>query len=304
MLLQRGKGNWEDYAVNTLEKGKAIHSNILAWRIPWTVLVHGVTKSQTQVSDFDFHAVNKELVAFRGLNCCGEEEPAFLLCCAPLCSTLCSPPGSSLSSFKSSKMMLWKCCAQNGPGNLENSAVARGLEKVSFHSNPKKGNTKECSNYHPIALISHASKEMLKILQARLQQYMDCELPDVQVGFSKGRGTRDQIANITWIIKKATEFQKNIYFCFIDYAKAFDCVNNNKLWKIVLFFFHLFLLFGGVFFCLFLLFGGFFSFIFIIWKCFFSIYLYYLEGFFRLFLLFGGFFFFIYFYYLKAKENS
>ena len=219
--------------VNTLEKGKAIHSNILAWRIPWTVLVHGVTKSQTQVSDFDFHAVNKELVAFRGLNCCGEEEPAFLLCCAPLCSTLCSPPGSSLSSFKSSKMMLWKCCAQNGPGNLENSAVARGLEKVSFHSNPEKGNTKECSNYHPIALISHASKEMLKILQARLQQYMDCELPDVQAGFSKGRGTRDQIANITWIIKKATEFQKNIYFCFIDYAKAFDCVDHNKLWKIM-----------------------------------------------------------------------
>ena len=114
------------------------------------------------------------------------------------------------------------------PANLENSAVATGLEKVSFHSDPK-----ECSNYHTIALISHASKIMLKILQARLQQYVNHELPDDQVGFRKGRGTRDQIANIHWIIKKAREFQKNIYFCFINYAKAFDCVDHNKLWKIL-----------------------------------------------------------------------
>ena len=97
---------------------------------------------------------------------------------------------------------------------------------------PKKGNAKECSNYHAIALISHASKVMLKILQARLQQHMNRELPDVQAGFRKGRGTRDQIANICWIMEKAREFQKNIYFCFIDYAKAFDCVDHNKLWKI------------------------------------------------------------------------
>ena len=117
--------------------------------------------------------------------------------------------------------------------NLENSAVATGLEKVSFHSNPKKGNAKECSNYRTIALISNASKVMLKILQARLQQYVNRELPDVQAGFTKGRGTRDQIANIRWIIKKAREFQKNMYVCFIDYAKAFDCVNHNKLWKIL-----------------------------------------------------------------------
>ena len=115
------------------------------------------------------------------------------------------------------------------PANLENSAVATGLEKVSFHSNPKESNVKECSNYHTIALISHASKVMLKILQARLQQYMNCELPDVQAGFRKGRGTRDQIANNCWIMEKAREFQKNIYFCFIDYAKAFDCVDHNKL---------------------------------------------------------------------------
>ena len=98
---------------------------------------------------------------------------------------------------------------------------------------PKKGNAKECSNYRTIALISHASKVMLKILPARLQQYVNRELPDDQAGFRKGRGTRDQIANIYWIIKKAREFQKNVYFCFIDYAKALDCVGHNKLWKIL-----------------------------------------------------------------------
>ena len=98
---------------------------------------------------------------------------------------------------------------------------------------PKKGNAKECSNYCIIALISHASKVMLKILQSRLQQYMNHELPDVQAGFRKGRGTRDQVANICWIIEKAREFQKNIYFCFIDYAKPFDCVDHNILWKIL-----------------------------------------------------------------------
>ena len=99
--------------------------------------------------------------------------------------------------------------------NLENSAVATGLEKVSFHSITKKGNAKECSNYRTMALISHASKVMLKILQARLQQNVNCELPDVQAGFRKGRGTRDQIANIRWIIEKERVSQKSIYFCFI-----------------------------------------------------------------------------------------
>ena len=98
---------------------------------------------------------------------------------------------------------------------------------------PKKGNAKECSNYHIIALISHASKVMLKNLQVRLQQYVNQELPEVQAGFTKGRGTRGQIANIRWIIKKARTFQKNTYFCFIDYAKAFDCVDPNKLRKIL-----------------------------------------------------------------------
>ena len=114
------------------------------------------------------------------------------------------------------------------PANLENSAVATGLEKVRFHSNPK-----ECSNYHTIAVISHTSKVMFKILHARLQQYMNRELPDVQAAFRKGRGTRDQIANTRGIIKKAREFQKYIYFCFIDYAKAFDWVDYNKLSKIL-----------------------------------------------------------------------
>ena len=114
------------------------------------------------------------------------------------------------------------------PANLENSAVATGLEKVSFHSNPKERQCQRTTTTQ-LALISHASKVMLKILQARLQQYVNRELPDVQAGFRKGRGTRDQIGNILWIMEKAREFQKSIYFCFIDYAKAFDSVYYNKL---------------------------------------------------------------------------
>ena len=120
------------------------------------------------------------------------------------------------------------------PANLENSALATGLEKVSFHSNLKE---RQCQRMlklpHAIALTSHTSKGMLKIIQARPQQYVNCEIPDVQAGFRKGRETRDQIGNICWIIKKAREFQKNIYFCFINYAKAFDCVDHSKLWKIL-----------------------------------------------------------------------
>ena len=110
---------------------------------------------------------------------------------------------------------------------------AQDWKRSFFIPIPKKGNAKKCSDYCTIALISRASKVMLKILQAMLQQYVNCELPDVQAGFRKGRGTRDQIANIRWIIEKARKFQKNIYFCFIDYAKAFDCVDHNKLWKIL-----------------------------------------------------------------------
>ena len=130
------------------------------------------------------------------------------------------------SYFKSQRMMLLKCCTQY----LENSAVATGLQRSVFIPNPKKGNAKKCST--TTQLHSFASKAVLKILQARLQQYVSQELPDVQAGFGKGRGTRDQIANIHWIIEKEREFQKNIYLCF-DYAKAFGCVDHNKLWEIL-----------------------------------------------------------------------
>ena len=117
--------------------------------------------------------------------------------------------------------------------NMENSQWSQDWKKSVFIPVPKKGNGKECSNYHTITLISHTSKVMLKILQARLQQYMNYKLPDVQDGFRKGRGTRDQIANIHWIIQKTREFPKNTFFYFIDYAKAFDYVDHNKLQKIL-----------------------------------------------------------------------
>ena len=119
------------------------------------------------------------------------------------------------------------------PANLENSGVATGLEKVSFQSNPQE---RQCQRMLKLPHnFTHYTclQIMLKILQAWLQQYMNCEVPNIQAGFRKVRGTRDQIANIHWIIKKAGEFQKNIYFCFIDYPKAFDCVDHNKLWKIL-----------------------------------------------------------------------
>ena len=117
--------------------------------------------------------------------------------------------------------------------NLETSAVATGLEKVVFIPIPKKGNAKECSNYHTLALMSHTSKVMLKILQARLQQYVNHELPNFKLVLEKAEEPEIKLLNISWIMEKAREFQKNIYFCFIDYAKAFDCVDHNKLWKIL-----------------------------------------------------------------------
>ena len=149
-----------------------------------------------------------------------------------LCATHQAPPSLGFSrqdilewvaiSFSNACQQIWK--TQRWPQDWKRSV---------FIPIPKKGSAKECSNYCTIALISHTSKVMLKILQARLQQYVNRELPDVQAGFRKGRGTRDQIANIHWIMEKARELQKNIYFCFIDYAKAFDCVDHNKLWKIL-----------------------------------------------------------------------
>ena len=125
--------------------------------------------------------------------------------------------------------MLYSICQQI----WKTQQWAQDWKRSVFIPIPKKGNAKECSNYRTIALISHASKVMLKILQARLRQYVNRELPDVQGGFRKCRGTRDQIVNIWWIMKKAREFQKNIYFCFIEYAKVFDCVDHNQLWKIL-----------------------------------------------------------------------
>ena len=129
--------------------------------------------------------------------------------------------------------MLWKCWKQYA-SKFGKLTIGHSIGKGHFSFQYPKGNAKECSNYPTIARISPTSKEMLKILQARLQQYMNCELPDIQAEFTKGRGIRDQIANIHWLIKKARKFQKkNIYFCFINYAKAFDCVGRNKLWKIL-----------------------------------------------------------------------
>ena len=126
--------------------------------------------------------------------------------------------------------MLLKCCTTyvSKFGKLSSGHRTEG----SFHDNPKEGQSQNCSNYHTVVLISHTNKVMLKILQFRLQQYMNRELPDV-LGLRKGRGTRDQIVNIHWIMEKGWKFQKNIYFCFIDYVRAFDYVNPNKLWKIL-----------------------------------------------------------------------
>ena len=128
--------------------------------------------------------------------------------------------------------MLLNCCTQNVSKFGKLSSDHRTGKRSVFIPIPKKSNAKECSNYHTIALISHTSKVMLKIVQARLQKYVNQELPDVQAGFRKCSGTREQIANIHWIIEKAREFQKNI-FCFIEYAKSFDSVDHNKLWKIL-----------------------------------------------------------------------
>ena len=140
-------------------------------------------------------------------------------------------PAELFQVLKDDAIQILKCWTQYARkfGKLR---MATGLENVSFHSNLKEDDTKECSNYHTIVLISHASKFMLKILQARLHQYMSWELADLQVGLKKAEES-DQTANIYWIMEKARKFQENIYFCFIDYAKAIDCVDHNKLWKIL-----------------------------------------------------------------------
>ena len=131
-------------------------------------------------------------------------------------------------------MMLWKCCTRYTSKYGKLSSGQQNWKMSVFILFSKKNNAKECSNYRTIAVFSYASKVMLKILQARLQQYVNRKLPDVQAGFRKGRGTKEQIAKVCWIIVKAREFQKKkIYFCFIDYTKAFDGVDHNELWKIL-----------------------------------------------------------------------
>ena len=139
-----------------------------------------------------------------------------------------------LSYFKSWKMMLWRCCTQyvSKFGKLS-SGHRTSKGQFSFQSQRKAmpKNVQTTTQLHSSHTL--VNSHMLKILQARLQQYLNCELPDIQAGFKKGRGTKDKIANIRWIIEKAREFQKNIYFCLIDYAKAFDCVDHNKLWNIL-----------------------------------------------------------------------
>ena len=165
--------------------------------------------------------------------------------CPTVCNPMdCSPPGSSVQGF--SRQESWTELSCLPPGDLPDPGIKSASLRYSalvgmFFTTSTTWEAplfiiliaNNVTNYHTIALISHVSKVMLKILQARLQQYVNHEIPDVQAGFRKGRGIRDQIANICWIIKKAREFQKNIYICFIDYAKAFDCVDYNKLWKIL-----------------------------------------------------------------------
>ena len=160
----------------------------------WSAEVHGVTKFQTWLSDWTY-----SLILYQAL---AKDDAVKVL------HSICQ--------------QIWKT-----------QQLQQGCKRSVFITIPKKANAKECSIYHTIALISYVSKVMLKILQAILQQYMNWELPDIQAWFRKGRGTRDQIANIHWITKEARELQKNISFSFIDYAKAFDCVDHNKVWKIL-----------------------------------------------------------------------
>ena len=149
----------------------------------------------------------------------------------PRSATYPSPLHSSYWQLEITYWILWVLKKEFGIWKIQQ--WPQDWKRWVFIPIPKKGNAKECSNYRTIVLISHASQVMLKIFQARLQQYVNWELPDVPAGFRKGKEMRDQIASICWIIGNAREFQKNIYFCFIDYVKAFDCVDHNKLWKIL-----------------------------------------------------------------------
>ena len=208
----------------------------------WWAAVHGVAKSWTWLSDltftFHFHALEKEMATHSSIvvwRIPGMGEPGGLLSMgshkvghdwsnlAAAAEAAEVDDGIPVELFQILEDDAVKVPHSIFQQNWKTQQWPQDWKRSVFISIAKKGNAKECSNYRTIALISHASKVMLKILQARLQQYVNCELLDVQAGLRKGRGTRDQIANICWIMEKARELQKNIYFCFIDYAKAFDC---------------------------------------------------------------------------------
>ena len=229
---------WED----PLEEGTATHSSILAWRIPmdkgaWQATVHGVTKSRTWLRE-TWITVKKLLLPANHDGVITHLEPDILE--HEVKRALESITMNKASGGDGIPVELFQILKNDAVKVLH--SICRQIWKTQqwpqdwkrsvFIPIPKKDNDKECSNYCTIALFSHTSKVMLKIPQPRLQQYVNRELPDVQAGFGKGRGTRDQVASIRWIIEKAREFQKNFYFCFIDYDKAFDCgINCGKFWK-------------------------------------------------------------------------
>ena len=261
---------WE-MGVQSLGMEMATHSSILAWKIPWKEEPGGLQSVGSQ--RVGHHWVTKQqqspLLSPYSRACAVQQEKplqweAFTLKwrVAPTHHNYRKPACSDEDSRQSiNKQIIFKRLRLITYGDvvvgipvellqtLKDDAVKvlhsrcqqiwktqqwpQDWKRSVFIPIPKKGNAKECSNYRTMAFILHASKVMFKIIQAKLQQYMNHELPDVQAGFRKGRGTRDQIANIRWIIEKAREFQKNIYFCFIDYAKAFNCVDHNILWKIL-----------------------------------------------------------------------
>ena len=198
----------------------------------WWATIHGVAKSRTRLSDFCVCVLNIFWHCLSlGLEWKLEWEVKWALGSITR-KKVSGGDGIPVQLFQILKddavKVLHSICQQI----WKTQQWSQDWKRSVFIQIPKKGNVKECSNYCTIARISHASKVMLKILQARLQQYVNRKLPDVQAGFRKGRGTRDQIA-ICWIIEAATEFQKNICCCFIDYAKAFDCLDHNRLWKIL-----------------------------------------------------------------------
>ena len=205
----------------------ALWCRLSAYRLTWVSLT----------LDVGFHLSFSYLGCGISLHCCSSKAQLLLLTVAQVKWVLGSITTNKASGGDGIPVELFQILKDNGVKVLHSKCQQiwrtqqwpQDWKRSVFIPIPKKGSAKDCSSYHTVAFISHASKVMLKIPQARLQQYVNHEFPDVQAGFRKGGGTRDQMANIHWIIKKARKFQKNIYFCFIVYAKAFDCVDHNKL---------------------------------------------------------------------------